>query len=669
MPYAKVTLTPGFNVQATQTLNASGYSLGNLVRWRYGMIEKMAGWAQIFSGAAAGIIRAMHAYEDLDLNLNLLLGTDAGAQILINDNGVQNLYTFGLLRRLAGINPFTFVSATVSLASTLVTVTDTGNGVSQGDTVTFPITWSIGGRIILGGSSFTVANIVDANNWQFNMPLPSTSTANGRVPQLTTTAHSTSVGVSLPAHGLSPGNSFVLQYTTILSSGSTTFTIPAGTVTVVTATTNTFTFNVPHAPTFGTNALEGANNPAGTTPDQFLIQYTGSPPSSPQNWFVDNLGNNGLVSFTNGPIYVYTPPISPTSPTLTNAGTGSAGSPQINAGIFVAMPQAQVIAFGSEAVIGAGVQDPLLVRWSDAGSYTVWIATATNQAGSFHLSRGSKIVGGIQAPQSTLLWTDIDVWSMAYIGFPLVYDFTVIGTGCGLISPLARCIQGRNTYWMGQNSFWTFGDSGVQQLECPLWDQVFPMIDPANSQKCFGASNSSATEIMFFYPVIGGNGECTNYVKYHTVEGFWDYGTLTRTSWIDESVLGFPLGSDLSLLIQQHEIGYDANGQAMAGAFYETGYIEAGDGTYILYIDNIIPDFKWLGSGGYVQITIWGANTPGGSAKMYGPFPVTQTTGTIATGGIRHRLVAMRVDLGLAKGFNARLGAVSIRSKPAGRVP
>ena len=44
--------------QATQTKNKQGWFAGNLVRWRYGLLEKVAGWQQLFSQTVAGIVRA-----------------------------------------------------------------------------------------------------------------------------------------------------------------------------------------------------------------------------------------------------------------------------------------------------------------------------------------------------------------------------------------------------------------------------------------------------------------------------------------------------------------------------------------------------------------------------------------------------------------------------------
>jgi hypothetical protein len=68
-------------------------------------------------------------------------------------------------------------------------------------------------------------------------------------------------------------------------------------------------------------------------------------------------------------------------------------SPVVNEGFFIAMPQRQIIAWGSSF---NGDQDPLLVRWCDVNNFTSWIGTVANQAGSYRIPKGSRIVGGLQ---------------------------------------------------------------------------------------------------------------------------------------------------------------------------------------------------------------------------------------------------------------------------------
>lgn len=681
MPLQKVKLNPGFNQQATQTLNEGGFSFGNLVRFRYGLIQKIAGWLQLYAQPAAGVIRALHAYEDLQLNNTLLIGTDGGAQIYAGGELVTAPFLVGVVRGYG---------LSVSMGSKTVTaVYSQGQEFSPpaGAVLQLPQPIGVGGILLPTGTSITVLT-ASTGTFTFNLPVNATmnDTSIFGIPLFFFFFSGLSVHeVQLENHGLSMGSPFTVDlalFAQTTSSGGFTIDIAAGTVLTVASVidANNFTFNlvIPSAANYTGQMPIGFYGGSYNLVGQFEIpgaqmQLEQTPPSGVLNWSVDNFGNFGLFCPANGPIYQYTPPLSANSP-LINLGVNA---PQINAGMFLAMPQAQIIAFGSEATIGGGSQDPLLLRWSDAGDQTNFIASATNQAGSFRLSRGSKIVGGIQAPQSTFIWTDVDLWSMAYIGFPLVYSFTIVSSGCGLLAAHACVAQGASIYWMSQKQFWSTVGGAVTPLECPLWDYVFPDLDPVNSFKCFAASNAAANEIMFFFPSLsGGTGECDSYVKYNTLEQVWDPGRLVRTSWIDQSVFGGPLGSDLGLLVQQHEVGYDANGQPMTGAYFETGFFDIGDGDVIPFVKNLIPDLKWIGAaGGYVTVTLWGANEPGEAKTptaptMYGPWTVTSGTNEITLGdGVRKRQIAFRVDWGAVTGFGATLGAPRFRISPAGKRP
>lgn len=408
-----------------------------------------------------------------------------------------------------------------------------------------------------------------------------------------------------------------------------------------------------------------------------LVVGTVIPDPRLATWHLANLGEDGLALPTQGPLLVY----HPGTPTV----VPEPAAPSRSNGMFTAMPQAQVILWGTEREIGSGVIDPLFLRFSDVGTFNVWIASVRNQAGSYRLSRGSRIVGAIQAPQTTLIFTDTDVWSMSYIGPPLIYGFTIMGTGCGLVAPHAVVTLGRTTYWQGTEGLWQFGDSGVQPVQSTVHDFIFKDLDETNINKCHAAANSIGNEVSFYFPckskpfrrgeeAVPGppatvlSNEPTRYVKYTTTEQVWDSGVLGRTAWINTNVFGMPLGADLNFRVQQHERGFDDDGQPMRGVFAETGYSEIGDGTQILMVDQCQPDFKWFGINGAVNMTLRGKGYAGSKINSYGPFPMTDTT-QFFNPRARARYMAIRYDWLERKGFSARVGGTNMRVKPAGRRP
>ena len=420
------------------------------------------------------------------------------------------------------------------------------------------------------------------------------------------------------------------------------------------------------------------------------------------DWTFDNWGSILVATPKNGAIYFW----QPVGSAVQNLGY-MPNAPVYNAGAFVAMPQRQIIAYGSSF---GSIQDPLLVRWCDLEDFTTWQGTANNQAGSYRIPTGSRIVGGLQGPQQGLLWTDLDLWAMQYIGQPFIYGFNKIGANAGLIAQKAAGQMGGVVYWMSQKQFFKFGGNGVEVIPCPVWDQVFQNFFPgvdANGNpytdriRC--APNSQFNEITWYFPAhytndidpaTGlaldaqqiGTGEINAYVKYNVALNQWDYGyqhpdnpdvLVGRTAWIDQSVFGPPIGAAAAtsvagettgFYIYQHETSNDADGAAIDAGF-TTGYANLADGDKMLFIDQVWPDMKW----GFVdepktaevKLTFYVTNYPGDTPIEYGPYTVTRQTQYLSV-RMRGRLIAFGVastDLGSFW----RIGAIRYRYQEDGR--
>ena len=374
------------------------------------------------------------------------------------------------------------------------------------------------------------------------------------------------------------------------------------------------------------------------------------------DWTINNFGEiliacPQLTSTSGGPIYYWSPSTGSSTAYLLST------APLINQGIFVAMPARQIVAYGSTAT---GIQDPLLIRWSDAGDATTWIAAANNQAGSYRIPEGSMIVGAIQGPQQALIWTDLAVWAMQYIGLPNVYGFNKIADGSGLIAKKAVGLMNGVTYWMSPQKFMMLSSGGPQTIPCPVWDKVFQNINTNQYQLIRCATNSVFGEVTWYYPSTNATYN-DSYVKFNVNTQQWDYGTLDRTAWTDQSVLGTPIGADSKGVIYQHELGYNAGTLPMVSSF-QTGYIQLNEADNLIFVDQIWPDFKWTTSGGgtggtttpgtgtnsagtatTVYVTFYGTNYPGDTPTQYGPYTVTQSTEYIST-RIRNRLLSIAVS-------------------------
>lgn len=665
MADAKIILQAGVNTLQSPTLNTASWSACNLIRFQGGLVQCLGGWQAFNATPVVGIARSMHAWQDLNTNQYLAVGTNSRLQV----------YSAGIQYDITPIRATTSLTSAFStvINTSVVTIHDVANGSLAGDWVYLEIPYAVGGLVLFG--YYEVVTAVDADNYTIDAGSNATSTITlgGTTPQYTTTMSSVVVTVTLVNHGLASGGIYTGQVSTAVG-GLTIFgeylvqTVP---------TANTFTIDGGSPASSGASAFENGGVeivdyllPSGLVSDQALAGWGGGGWGSDgwgssgatqavdplRIWSLDNFGELLLANPTNLGLYVWTPPPAPG-----NVATLVATAPTNNTGMFVAMPQAQVIVYGAETT---GTQDLLLVRWSDTGDYTDFTPTVSNQAGSYRLSRGSRIVGGLQAAQTALIFTDEDLWSMVYQGAPFIYSINTVGQNCGLIAQNAAAVLASNVYWMSLRGFFALQGGTVVALSCPIWDQIFTNLDQANQDKCIAAANTPFNEVSIFYPSLsGGTGEIDSYVKFNT-DGNWDFGMLVRTAWIDQSIFGTPLGVDADGLVQQHEIGYSNNGTPMVGVYAESGYADIASGQDYPYIDQIIPDFRFYDSGATAEFSIYGQNYPFDTPIPYGPYPVTTSTKFI-TMRARKRQMAFRVDF---DGQNfVRLGAVRYRMAPSGR--
>ena len=696
MPHASVRLIPGVDQNETPALNQAAFSTSNLIRFIYdrqqgAIAQKLGGWTKFFPNAAPAAVRALWAWEDTQGTSHLAYGTQnqvspVAAQLATISNGA-----FKDITPTFAQSNTTAAAATV-VGSSYVTITDLVTvGITGYDTVYFPVQVSVGGIVLFGQYQCDPNGYLGANTYTVqatdilgNPVLATATTAVTTLPQIATTSGVTSVTVTLNNHGYSVGSEFpVIMSTTV--GGATflghypvvsvptanTFTITAQTVPTAT-TTGYINANVmPYIYNFGVGAVPlptgfgGGGYGSGTFGGSGFVASSGTAVSA-YDWTLDNWGEALLAC----PLRTTTPQYQPITVWDSEAGapqaTVIAAAPPINDGFFTAMPQRQIVAWGSTF---DGIQDQLLVRWCDVNNYNVWAGTVTNQAGSYRIPKGSHIVSMLQGPQQALLWTDVGVWTMQYVGLPYVYSFNEVGTGCGLIARKAAATINSAVYWMGPSQFYVLSSDGVAPVPCPIWDTIFQDLDQTNLNKIRVAVNSRFGEVTWYFPTISSGGEVSMYAKFNPTLNTWDFGTLGRSAWIDQSVLGAPIGADpVTNYLYQHETSTDADGAAMLSSA-QTGYFAISDGDYMTFVDQVWPDMKWGYYGGTqnatVNLTFYVANYPGDTPQTYGPYAVNQTTQYISP-RFRGRLVSVKISSNDTGSF-WRMGNIRYRLSPDGR--
>lgn len=649
---------------ATKLAVGGNWAASNLVRFKDGLLQKLGGWACLTTATIRGTCRAIFAWSDLSGKSYISAGTTSNLQLY----NAGQLYDITPIRRSADLTrPFTSVAG-----SSIIVVDDVGAAPLEGDAINIPSRVSIGGGCLQGW--YSVGSAPTANQYNINSGSSAlaTSAAVGTLATYTTQASDPIVAVSLPAHGLISGMTFTVGVST--SVGGLTL---EGDYTVRTVhTSSDFDFDAGADATGAASAIENG----GDVRIDYAIAAQVS--GSVRVWWFDNWGEDLMACPNEGSLYLWAPPIA-----KGNVATVIGTAPTYNTGFFIAMPAHIVVAFGSTDSLTA-VQDKVLIRWSNVDDYTDWTATVTNQAGSYRLPSGSYIIGAVQAPMQAFIFTDIELWTMTYIGYPLVFSFQKVGWACGLLAPKAVARIGNALIWMGHKEFFIYDGAQVKALPCPVWDQVFPLLDKPNSAKCFAAVNSDFSEVSFFYPVqdtnpyafgsraygegaFGGkyqspvatNNECSSYVKYNLRDGVWDYGVLARTAWMDQSVVGEPIGVDISGLLQQHEVSDNADGTAMQSSA-STGWMKISNGGEFVFLERIIPDFFVSGTFS-VGLTVSIADYPNDNVQTFGPYTVDASTQYVVVRA-RGRFVSLSLDLSALDSF-VRMGQFLMIVQPSGR--
>lgn len=292
-------------------------------------------------------------------------------------------------------------------------------------------------------------------------------------------------------------------------------------------------------------------------------------------WSMDTFGEILLAcSSADGRIFEWTPGSAGAASVVTNA-------PEDCAGVFVT-EERHVVALGAGG-------NPRRVQWSSQENRNLWAPSATNTAGDLDVKSVGKLLRGIKGPGGYLLFTEADVHLMRYVGAPYVYGIDKIGDSNGLAGPNAVVTISDRTIWMGENAFWSY-DGVIRQIPCDVNEYVFRDINILQGAKVTAGHNSEFGEVWWFYPSKN-SVENDRYVIWNYREGWWSFGQLERTFWLDKDVWNYAIAGDSSGMLYQHEQGWTNSGATRVGQVYaETGGIEIGKGERFMDVEQLIPD-------------------------------------------------------------------------------
>ncbi len=578
MPLQKFLFNPGINKQGTSYTAEGGWFDGNLVRFRKGFAEKIGGWEKYISSSYEGTGRKLHAWVDLDGTKLLGLGTRY--KLYIQEGSSYNDVT--PIRRTSAAGAATFAATD---GSSTITVTDSGNGSNVGDFVTYTDAVSLGGNI--------TATVLNQEYQIQSVPTSSTYTiiakdTNGD----TVTANSSDTG--------NGGASTVAAYQ--ITSGLDVFVDGTG-----------WGVGGWGSGTWGsTSSLNDAN--------QLRL------------WSMDNFGEDLLSNPRAGGVYYWDKSDGlNTRAVALSSLIGSNLAPTKGLQVIVSDIDRHAIVLGADPIengVRSGLIDPLLVAFSDQENIFDWEPTSTNTAGSLRCSAGSEIIGAIRARQETLIWTDVALYSLQFIGPPLTFGLNLVNEGVSLIGPNAIVNSPSGIFWMDRKGFYTYNGS-VSPVPCTVHSYVFDDFEEGQAFQVFSILNKQFDEVGWFY-CSSGQTVINRYVFFNYVENTWSIGQLSRTAWLDEGIFSQPIAagkySDTPYLYS-HEVGYNNDGQPMDNVYVQSADFDIGDGEEFQFIKRFIPDVKFQGSGSdqTINVQIKTRNYPGNS------FTTDQTTSFTST--------------------------------------
>ena len=615
MPLTKLQVAPGIDKQNTEYGAEGKWVDSDNVRFRYGQPEKIGGWTKVTSDALLGATRAILTWSDLSSVNHAMYGTN------------KKLYAYSE-NSYADITPTRGTGSITQFAttsgSTTVTVTDADHGALVGDHVTIS---SVSGAI--GG--LTQANLQ---------------------------------------------NEFEIQTAT-----DDTYTIvaPAAASSSATGATATATYQINSGPA---TSIYGYGWGAGTwsrsTWDTTREGLTGAEGVLLQStkWSLDNWGEDVLIQKFDGSIYYWDTSAGLSSNLASNTNVSSA--PTKSRFMMVSGDDRHVICFGTETTIGTtSTQDNMFIRWSDQETVNTWTPTSTNTAGSQRLTSGNKINAAVRSRGAVLIWTDLALYQMQFIGAPFTFGFKQLGSNCGAVGINAAVDIGGISFWMGNDSFFRF-DGAVKKIPCSVQDYVFDDINNNAIGDVFCAANTDFNEVMWFYP-SGNSLQIDRHVTYNYAENLWYTGSLARSTWADRGVYSNPYATEFDstdstatistiygnkdgrTFVYAQENGVNAAGGAMT-AYIESGDIDIGDGDQFMSISRFIPDFK--NQVGNVDVTIKSRSYPTTTQTTHGPYEVS-TSMTKQDTRIRGRQLALRVSSD-ATDDKWRYGTLRFDGKPDG---
>ncbi len=700
MSLRNVVIQPGFNKQATEAGAEGQWTDGDMVRFRYGLPEKIGGWEQITGNLLVGAAREQHIWSDLDGRIYAAVGTNkglfiyysgafyditpldsvkAGATFTITSLSAPqtiqvNLNSHGLI---AG-DLFTFTNVTIPSGSGYTVGTFTNNPFevlsATANTFTISVAQQAGGTTSATGSA-------EVNPYAQFGPLFQTfgfgwGTAlfGGTAASQVTTTLNGSLGDNQFGTGGS-GTNITLTDTTGFP---TTGLIDVGLELIsyngiagndlenIVRSVNGSTRSAHNSGEAVVNATNWINWGEATTTSSVVLD--------PASWSLDNFGETLIATNKNGKSFSWNP-IHSNASALNTRAVILAGAPTASVMSIVSERDRHLFMLGTETNIGnSGSQDKMFIRFSDQESTSDYTATSTNTAGTFRLDSGTKIVGAAKAKDYILVCTDTSAYVMQFVGPPFTFSIRQVGSNCGLIGQHAIKYVNGAVYWMGQSGGFYVFDGTVKSLPCLVEDFVFDTtgtdlgLNFTSGELIYAGVNTLYSEINWFYPKSGST-QVDRVVSYNYDENVWTTGSLARTSYQDATLFDNPYATEYNASgtpnfpiingvtningattyfaheVGNNEVAFDGSELAIP-AFIQSGDFDlndGGDGQFFMSMRRFIPDFKNIAGNATISLLLKDFPAEQEASSPLGPFTIDSNTKKVDTRA-RARYASLKVS-------------------------
>jgi len=632
---------PGIDKQDTTAGAEQRWVDSNNVRFRYGLPEKVGGWASLVTDTIVGVARREFAFVDLDGNRYVAIGTDKF--LLIYFEG--QLYDITPLKA-------TLSSATIATTDTSAIcsiTTGSNHNLSTGDIVL------LDNVTLPGGTGYADSDFED------------------KLFQVTgiTSATVFTITQSTAATGtVATGGSIDVKPYEQVGPAAQSYGYGWGT------------------DTWGT----GGWGDASSANDVSL---------EPGLWSLSNFGQVLIATIANGKTFTWNSGDASrltTRASTTTAGFETTNNPTASRVTLVSPTTRHLIHLGTETTIGdTSTQDDMFIRFSDQENINLYAPTAINTAGTQRLQDGTKIIGSLKAKEVILIWTDNALYTMKFVGSPFTFGFEQVGTNCGLIGKNAAVEIDGVAFWMSNNGFFMY-DGTVKSMSCSVEDYVYDQADTTKGQQIYAGLNNQFTEVTWYYPST--NSEYNDqYVVYNygegsgkqIPEGVWYIGTEARTTWIDASVYPKPFATKFNssdtgtfpvivgesglgqTVLFEHEVGTDQvnpDGSTTTVTSFVKSYdfdlqAEGTAGEIFLAVRRFVPDFKDLQGSAKVTLAVKRYPQQSDTVTSLSPFTITTSTNKKDTRA-RGRFVNIKIEND-SSSESWRFGTMRLDIQPDGR--